>query len=77
MTLEEFNKYNNLVFFIDRGNVEYKTEGRLESLSEAQAIDSHYIDICKEYHIPFEVIENKKAVETIVNRLKELGYVTA
>ena len=77
MALEEFNKCNNIVFFIDRGDVEYKLEGRTESLTEAQAIDAHYIDICKEYHIPFEVVENKKAIETIVNRLKELGYVKA
>jgi len=73
--IEEFNKWNNLVFFIDRNNVEYKTEGRYESFSEAQAIDQHYIDICKEYHIPYTVLKNTDAVDYIVNKVKELGYV--
>lgn len=70
--INEFNKWNNLVFFIDRGDVEYKTEGRYESLTEAQAIDQHYIDICKEYHIPFDVVKNTEAVEHIVKKVVEL-----
>lgn len=73
--IEEFNKWNNLVFFIDRSDVEYKTEGRYESLSEAQAIDQHYIDICKEYHIPYTVVKNTEAVEQIINKLRDLGYI--
>ena len=73
--IEEFNKWNNIVFFIDRSDVEYKTEGRYESLSEAQAIDQHYIDICKEYHIPYTVVKNTEAVEQIINKLRDLSYI--
>lgn len=74
MVIEEFNRSENLVYFIDRGNVAYKEEGRTESFTEAQAIDKHYIDICKEYHIPFVSVTNTEAVERILSDLKELGY---
>ena len=74
LVIEVFNTYNNLVYFIDRGNTEYKTEGRVESFTEAQAIDQHYVDICKEYHIPFESVTNDKAVEKIVSEIERLGY---
>ena len=73
--IEEFNRSENLVYFIDRGEVEYKSEGRTESFTEAQAIDKHYVDICKEYHIPFKSVKNTDAVETIIKDLRELGYI--
>ena len=75
MVIEEFNRSENLVYFIDRVGIEYKNEGRTESFTEAQAIDKHYVDICKEYHIPFTTVANTDAVQKIVNDLKRLGYV--
>lgn len=75
MVIEEFNRSENLVYFLDRGEIEYKIEGRTESFTEAQAIDKHYIDICKEYHIPFEAVKTTDAVEKILSDLKEFGYI--
>lgn len=74
--IEDFNRSENLVYFLDRGNIEYKIEGRTESFTEAQAIDKHYIDICKEYHIPFKAVNATEAVDLIIADLKELGYIS-
>ena len=75
MVIEEFNRSENLVYFIDRVGIEYKNEGRTESFTEAQAIDKHYIDICKEYHIPSTTVANTDAVQKIVSDLRRLGDV--
>ena len=76
MVIEEFNRSENLVYFIDRVGIEYKNEGRTESFTEAQAIDKHYVDICKEYHIPFKAVNATEAVDLIIADLKRLGYIS-
>lgn len=73
--LNIFNNFNNMVFFIDRTNIKYQTEGRVESLEKSQAIDEAYKNLMDECHIPYTIVNNDNALDVIIKKLEEEGYI--
>jgi len=72
---EQFQRFDNLVFFIDRDDVKYQTEGRRENLEQSLAIDKAYKELMEEYHIPYITVNNEQSVDVILNKLRELNYI--
>lgn len=71
--LEEFNKYDNLNFFINRKK-EYKTYGRNESESEAKELDNFIKGYLSEHSIYYYPIEGdlegiNSAMNTILSTI--------
>lgn len=65
LVVEQYNKFDNLMFFIERGE-EYQTEGRMQTLDEAKKIDESIKSLMEKYHIPFCSIPQKDAMNIIV-----------
>ena len=61
-----FNEFNNITFILDRGNIEYKQEGRLETREEAIDIDNFFLDQFIHYYgIPYRRIKSDVSKENI------------
>lgn len=75
LCVDAFNRFNNMVFFIDRGYTAFKNEGRRESFDEARAIDAKYLKLMDELDIPYIKVTNDNAIDTIINILKDTGYI--
>ena len=77
LCIEAYNKFNNLVVFIERdNNAAYQEEGRREDLQQSLAIDEAYIKLLTELGVPFLKVKNDDSVPFIIEKLKEDGYIT-
>lgn len=71
--IEQYNRFNNKLFFIERNN-DYQVEGRLQTIDEAKQIDEDVKAILERYDISYECVKNEKSVERIVDYvLKKLN----
>ena len=75
LCIEMFNQFNNMVFFIDRSDIKYHTEGRVESFERSQEIDEKYKNLMEECNIPYTTVTNEECVDVIFKKLKEEGYI--
>ena len=65
--IEQFKKFNNKVYFIERNPSQYQENGRMQNLEEAIEIDEQILDILKRNNISFINIINEKAVDFILS----------
>jgi len=63
-----FNSYNNINFFIKRGNFRYQKYGRQQNLSESKEIDDIILNILEDFD--YKEINDIKDIKKILN-LKE------
>lgn len=75
LCIEMFNQFNNMVFFIDRSDIKYHTEGRVESFERSQEIDEKYKNLMEECNIQYTSVTNEECVDVIFKKLKEEGYI--
>ena len=75
LCLEAFNNFNNMVFFIDRSDIKYEETGRIETPEIALSIDQAYKDLMEENNIPYTILKNDNAVEYIIQKLINEGYI--
>lgn len=69
LVLFEYNKYNNINFFIERSDT-YQTEGRIQTLEEAIKIDTSIKDTLDNLHIPYTSIkQGEEGVNNIINMI--------
>lgn len=75
LVLEEFNKYNNLNFFILRDDKAYETKGRMQNLEEAKVIDDKILKFIWDNEIPYYGFscEYKSSVSISKFAMKELN----
>lgn len=76
--ITNYNKYKNLNIFIDRGNIQYVTSGRLQkNIQEAIDVDNTLLMKMNQYNIPYTTYlnniqtDNVKAIENL-NKLLDL-----
>ena len=69
LVLEQYNRFNNLMFFIERGTV-YHPEGRLQTEDEAKSIDTEIKNLMEKYNIVYESVGQLEAVYKIVDIVK-------
>ena len=69
--IEQFNKFNNIVYFIERNKENYQKEGRMQTKEEAEAIDEELISVMNKYNINFKRIPQENAVDSILNELTQ------
>lgn len=75
LVVEQYFKFENLLFFINRTEDGYQTEGRLQTLDEAKTIDKSIKEILarRSEEISSYDIDRDTAIRTIMNIL-ELTY---
>lgn len=64
--IEQFNRFNNVTYFIERDEENYQEEGRLQTFDEAKEIDKKLIDILKKYNISFTTLNQNTALDNIL-----------
>jgi len=65
--IEQYNRFNNKLYFIERNNDNYQKEGRLQTFDEAKVIDNDIRNILNKWNVDYTSIKNNIAVESIVN----------
>lgn len=75
LVLDTFSNYDNLNIYLQRNteNHPYQQYGRLQTLTEAVAIDSSIQQILNTNGVPYTTVEvSNSTVDTIFNKIKEL-----
>lgn len=70
--VEQYNKFDNLMYFIERNNSHYETVGRTQTFEESKKIDEKIIELLRKYHIPFKSVSQSRAVSSILNDLSRI-----
>lgn len=65
LIMEQFNKFNNLNFYLKRSAV-YQKEGRLQTEEEAKKVDKVVESVLIDYKIPFMTLDIDNAANSIV-----------
>ena len=76
LIVAEYKKFNNLDFFLKRGNIEFESYGRIHNLKQSKQLDDKIREIYDKYELPYIQIESRDAVDKIIpillNKLTEL-----
>ena len=66
LIVAEYNKFNNLDFFIKRGNIEFEDYGRIHNLKQSKELDKIIKETYNKYGLNFTEVEARDAVDKIV-----------
>ena len=70
--VEQYNKFNILMYFIERDDSHYETVGRTQTFEESKEIDKNIIQLLRKYDIPFKSVPRSKAVRSILTDLSRI-----
>lgn len=74
IVFEEFNRYNNLNFFLKRNeSIEYETKGRYQDLESAKQVDNKLLGILKDNNVEYDVISgiSSEVVQLVINQITD------
>jgi len=75
LIVSEYHKFNNLDFFIKRGNIEFETYGRIHNLKQSKELDRKILATYLHYDLKCIEVEARDAVDKIIpillNKLKD------
>ena len=66
LIISEYKKFNNLDFFIKRGNIEFEEYGRIHNLRQSKELDRIIKDTYNKYELKFIEVEARDAVDKII-----------
>ncbi len=66
LIISEYHKFNNLNFFIKRGNIKFETYGRLHNLEQSKELDYRILATHFHYNLKCIEVESKEAVDKII-----------
>ena len=66
LIVSEYHKFNNLDFFIKRGNIEFEDYGRIHNLKQSKELDKIIKDTYNKYGLSFIEVEARDAVDKII-----------
>jgi len=69
LILEEYRKFDNLLYFLSRDDSFFQSIGRIEDLEESKVIDARIKEFLERYEIPHKVINAGSACELILKDL--------
>jgi hypothetical protein len=76
LVISEYFKFNNLDFFIKRGNIEFQTYGRIHNLQQSLALDDNIKSVYKKCGVKYIEVDAGDAVDKmipiILEKLKEI-----
>ena len=75
LIVSEYKKFNNLDFFIKRGNIEFEDYGRIHNFKQSKELDKLIKETYNKYNLPFFEVESRDAVDKIIpillNKIKK------
>lgn len=66
LIVSEYKKFNNLDFFIKRGNIEFEDYGRIHNLKQSKELDKIIKDTYQKYNLDFIEVEARDAVDKMI-----------
>jgi len=70
LVLQEYHKYANLDFFINRQNIQFQEYGRIHTYQESLLLDERIKDIYRVSNIPLLEVDTTTAVVDILDYIK-------
>jgi hypothetical protein len=67
----EFNTFNNMVYFLNRGDIAYERDGRFHDAGEAEQIDGKILGLMADLEVPYKRIATRYAANTIINDIEQ------
>ena len=64
--LAEYKKFNNLDFFIKRGNIEFEDYGRIHNQKQSKELDKIIKETYNKYGLKYIEVESRDAVDKII-----------
>lgn len=68
--IEQYNKFENILYFIDRDDSFFQQSGRLHNLEESKNIDTELLSILDKYNIPYSRVKCADALPSILKTVK-------
>ena len=65
LMIEQYNKFDNILYFLNRDDSFFQTVGRIEDLEKSKEIDIKIKDFLDKYKIPYKEINAGSASEII------------
>lgn len=66
LIVSEYHKFNNLDFFIKRGNIEFEDYGRIHNYEQSLELDKKIKQLYNNYGAEFIEVESRDAVDKII-----------
>ena len=66
LIVSEYKKFNNLDFFIKRGNIEFEDYGRIHNLEQSKELDYKILAMYFHYNLSCIEVEARDAVDKII-----------
>jgi len=66
LIISEYKKFNNLDFFIKRGNIEFEDYGRIHNFKQSKELDKRIKDTYDLYKLEYIEVESKDAVDKMI-----------
>ena len=66
LVVSEYNRYNNLDFFIDRGTIPFEDYGRIHDLEQSKNIDIEIKKLYEKYGLKYIQVESRDAVDKMI-----------
>jgi nicotinamide riboside kinase len=66
LIVSEYHKFNNLDFFIKRGNIEFEDYGRIHNYEQSLELDEKIKQLYNNYGADFIEVESRDAVDKII-----------
>ena len=66
LIISEYKKFNNLDFFIKRGNIEFETYGRIHNLKQSKELDNIIKETYNNNGLNYIEVESRDAVDKII-----------
>lgn len=67
LIVEKYKDFDNLMYFIDRGDSEFQPTGRVHTYEESLEADRRMKELLSDYEIPYTVVQQRTAVEEIMD----------
>ena len=66
LIVSEYKKFNNIDFFIKRGNIEFEEYGRIHNLKQSKELDKIIKETYNNYGLSYIEVESRDAVDKII-----------
>lgn len=73
LVIQEYNRFNNIDFFLNRGNIEFQDYGRLHTYEQSLELDKRIKDVYNFANAAYIELDTKTAVEDILTYISKIG----
>lgn len=73
LVMQEYNRFKNLDFFINRGDLEFKEDGRIHNYEQSLMLDKKIKDVYEFANASYIEVNSTTAVDEILTHIQSFG----